>query len=417
MIKFKVGNWPGGRVAAWVGLLVACVLSLTGAAAPAPLADVAINREAGRGSDLFVMVRLPSGREVPFFVDTGYPGTVLDRSLESELGPYRGTTAVRFLVGGETRLRSYPAPKLSLGKVVLQTEATVFTHDLLQIYPGVPVAGILGMDILQHYCVQLDFTANRLRLLDPDQAADPAWGRAWPLTLHNDASGDNTYKWVSVRETLAGEPARELRILTCGYFDLAVQAKEFEAQRRAPAVAEIGPTWLCAASGRFGGEVYTNLVWWERTDRGHFGSPHIGLRFWSRHLVTMNFPKQMMYLRRTSAGPLPVVTLAQDYFSQSAKKFLTDLASDGALPGCRSTDTNRLHDLSQIQLEVDEMNPVPPEDRPYAPAVRTFSILNAEDGLLFLYTVVQAHVSTGWKLQRICVLNKQLRVIQDYRVP
>ena len=63
------------------------------------------------------------------------------------------------------------------------------------------------------------------------------------------------------------------------------------------------------------------------------------------------------------------------------------------------------------------MNPVPPEDRPYAPAVRTFSILNAEDGLLFLYTVVQAHVSTGWKLQRICVLNKQLRVIQDYRVP
>ncbi|TMP97794.1 MAG: hypothetical protein E6L09_12645 [Verrucomicrobia bacterium] len=30
----------------------------------------------------------------------------------------------------------------------------------------------------------------------------------------------------------------------------------------------------------------------------------IGLQFLARHLVTLNFPKRMMYLKRTSVGPL-----------------------------------------------------------------------------------------------------------------
>ena len=205
--------------------------------------------------------------------------------------------------------------------------------------------------------------------------------------------------------------------MTHGDDDLAVQAQAFEAQRQAPAVAEIAPTRLCTASGQFGGEVYTNLVWVKRPDKEYYGKTHIGLRFWARHLVTLNFPHQKMYLRRTSAGPLPEATPAEDYFSQSAKKFLIDLASGGGLPGFPAANTNLLHDSNQIQLEADEMNPVPPEERPYAPAVRTFSNLDGTDELLFLYTVVQAHVSTGWKLQRICVLSKQMRVIQDYRVP
>ncbi len=34
------------------------------------------------------------------------------------------------------------------------------------------------------------------------------------------------------------------------------------------------------------------------------GGNTIGLRFLARHLVTFNFPKRMMYLKRTSVGPL-----------------------------------------------------------------------------------------------------------------
>ena len=32
----------------------------------------------------------------------------------------------------------------------------------------------------------------------------------------------------------------------------------------------------------------------------------IGLQFLARHLVTFNFPKRIMYLKRTSVGPLAV---------------------------------------------------------------------------------------------------------------
>src|SRR5512142_1370683 len=44
-------------------------------------ADVTMNENAGRGGHLFVTLRLESGEELPAFVDTGSPMTVLDKSL------------------------------------------------------------------------------------------------------------------------------------------------------------------------------------------------------------------------------------------------------------------------------------------------------------------------------------------------
>jgi hypothetical protein len=52
-------------------------------------------------------------------------------------------------------------------------------------------------------------------------------------------------------------------------------------------------------SGVFGRETYSDLRLWESS-----GGNTIGLRFLARHLVTLNFPKRIMYLKRTSVGPL-----------------------------------------------------------------------------------------------------------------
>jgi hypothetical protein len=57
-------------------------------------AEVPINPEAGRGGLLIVPVRLESGEEVPFLVDTG-SGSCLDKSLESKLGKPVGTDTVQ----------------------------------------------------------------------------------------------------------------------------------------------------------------------------------------------------------------------------------------------------------------------------------------------------------------------------------
>ena len=57
-------------------------------------ADVTMNKEAGRGNWLFVTLRLESGDELPFFVDTGMTVTLLDKSLEPKLGKRLGTGKV-----------------------------------------------------------------------------------------------------------------------------------------------------------------------------------------------------------------------------------------------------------------------------------------------------------------------------------
>ena len=41
--------------------------------------------------------------------------------------------------------------------------------------------GILGRDVLEHYCIQLDFASHRKRFLDPDTPAKK-WGQPFVLT-------------------------------------------------------------------------------------------------------------------------------------------------------------------------------------------------------------------------------------------
>ncbi len=46
---------------------------------------------------------------------------------------------------------------------------------------GRHVAGILGMDCLRHYCVQLDFEAKKVCFLDPKNFPDEDLGKSFPL--------------------------------------------------------------------------------------------------------------------------------------------------------------------------------------------------------------------------------------------
>jgi hypothetical protein len=82
-------------------------------ASPLP-ADVPINPEAGRGGPLVVSVRLESGEELPFLVDTGTSSTFLDKSLEPKLGKPIDTATFQSW-GHKKKVNVYAAPKLYLG--------------------------------------------------------------------------------------------------------------------------------------------------------------------------------------------------------------------------------------------------------------------------------------------------------------
>jgi hypothetical protein len=61
----------------------------------------------------------------------------------------------------------------------------------------------------------------------------------------------------------------------------------------------------------FGGTTYTNLVIHKNSD-GINANIILGLRLMARNLVTFDFPKQTMYLKQTSVGPLAKKSLLDD---------------------------------------------------------------------------------------------------------
>ena len=119
-----------------------CVMLLTSrAAAPPKLpAELSINYGAGRGGLLIVPVRLEGGEELPFVLDTGSSGTLLDKSLEPKLGRRTGTASVQSW--GVTReLPVFAAPRLCLGGPRWSPGTTssamiVRTCPLIQIIPS-----------------------------------------------------------------------------------------------------------------------------------------------------------------------------------------------------------------------------------------------------------------------------------------
>lgn len=265
-------------------------------ALPAEVSFTNINGQAGRGGNLFVTVRLEDGEDVLFAVDTGMPVTLLDRSLESKLGRRVGNGVALLPYHGHRGDGGiYRAPKLYLGNTALRTGRWVMTDDLLSLAPGVPVRGLLGMDCLRHYCLQLDFMENKLRFLDPNVDAAKL-GKAFPLTF---SSG-----WIeaTAHGNFFGLENSNSLIDTGDPWDGAAPSNVLEQVVQADKAAWARERWIESPmvrlqAGAFGGEAYPDLL-------VHPGFRNtIALGFLARHLVTFNFPKKTMYLSRRSVGP------------------------------------------------------------------------------------------------------------------
>ncbi len=241
-------------------------------------ADVLINPGAGRGALLFVPVRLESGEEMPFVLDTGSSGTLLDESLVSKLGDRVGTMSMQ-MWGKVTEHPTYASPRLFLGGAPLKTgrAITAFNCRQWRSDDGRPAMGMLSFDCLKHYCVQFDFQAGKMRFLDPARLDHKKLGKAFPITLRGGRP------FVLHSGLVEGKGTNTL--IDTGYStDGAIRELPFKNSYVAERVWEDNR--------------YANLV------LGN-GGYVLGLRFLARHLVTLDFPNETMYLRRQSAGPLP----------------------------------------------------------------------------------------------------------------
>jgi hypothetical protein len=188
-------------------------------------------------------------------------------------------------------------PRFFLSNTLLLAGPRVWSDDLRRIWPARGVDGILGLDCLRHYCVQLDFPNHIIRFLDPERATGPELGRAFPLyTVVNS---------VFVQGDLLGAGPTLYQVDTGCTVDAVMKPPVFQKawQRQQPdwarklssgeglPVIEAG-----FPQGTFNGETYHKLV----IDSANHN--FLGLRFLARHVVTLNFPKHTMYLRRTTDG-------------------------------------------------------------------------------------------------------------------
>ncbi|HEY1787163.1 MAG TPA: hypothetical protein VGJ73_03365 [Verrucomicrobiae bacterium] len=301
--------------------------------------SVRMNADAGRGNWIFVTVRMGDGETLPFILDTGAFSTLLDKSLEPKLGRRIDSGTLR-VFGAPHRMNQYEAPALYLGRTpLMMTGPYIFTDNLknLSRYADRPVMGMLGMDILAHYCVQFDFAANKVRFLDKRNPDTNAWGTPFPLTDIGDGC-------LAISPNLTGAKGPVSLIDAGCTYDGWLVPDLFRqwTNRAAPPIH--GQVHFPKAV--LGGSLYTNVnLEGLKPKMFSSGDLHltlngIGLTFLSRNLVTLDFPDKTLYLKRVSTGPFVDQTMRRTADSEalSAVQFLKDLANQGHLPGWSKGD-------------------------------------------------------------------------------
>jgi hypothetical protein len=399
-----------------LGLLCSC--ATRDSVRPGLPAEVAFDQMPGTDQRIFLTLHLEDGKELLFIADTGAPGTLLDKSLEPLLGRCLQTAEVNWnALGILTNGNIYAAPKLYLGNTRLLTGDLMCTDDVNRMSPGRPIMGILGMDCLRHYCLQLDLAAHRLRFLDPDQPDIP--GQKFPLRL----------SWSD------GKPRLRARFFGSSYAtylmdtgcpeDVDLPPKLFARESQYLPGQASGQTQYSKQMKLSAGVVKHTIVFPEVTFNGEActnfvlaDSPAgnlLGLRFLSRHVATLNFPKRTLTLQPAPAGlfagdPRKSDEIFQQFTNlarvEDAAAFLEELKKQGELPGWSQDE----HGEYRLNWTPDEKSPATD------PLSLTFVITRKNDAIQYHCLLVRAAPDGAWKLQRAWRTDAQGRVLKEWPV-
>lgn len=387
---------------------------------PAPVLpdEVAINKEAGHGQKLSLTLRMENGKELLLVVDTGSGGTILDRFLEPTLTNYNylGVSKVNFTWWSKAiSVSVYEAPKVYLGNTQLLLGDVIYTADLSQIIKR-PLVGILGMDCLRHYCIQLDFAAGKIRFLDPNRVNEEKLGEKYPLTY----SKSRLYSKGNplIKASFFGQ-SKSYCVDTGCDDDAAFKPQLFQQKVRELGEKSALGTWLTATltnyiggtghegyfqKAMFNGQSFTNFILQDHPDENL-----VGLRFLARHLVTFDFPKNTMYLQRRGDEPFGDENLFAknvEVFFLEAEEFLFNLKKKGEMPGWLKDDHG----------EVNSNTPDDDASRTY-PISRSFIATKNHDVSRYHYLVSKASKDSNWKLQRAWRTDGSDHVMEEYPVP
>jgi PDZ domain len=289
---------PGIKVVLLLGVTVG---AHAGEGRPEVPPDLVLERfSVAKGGDPLTVPVKVGGKDHLFVVDTGFSVTTFDTSLP--LGEPIGTVSVQG-IQGKVDLKMYRPPEAFVGRLPLHPLDDINGFDVktFRQASGLPLEGFLGMDFLGRHVVRVDFDKGELLFLkatprDAGSAVPILWdpGQVPPPAVMAELVPGQTIRFRidTGASTTSG---------ACGY--LAIQDVRSLGGRGE--LTEVDSVFSVTLSGTSSSRQYHG----KRLRLGEFevkspvftealGPGRLGLGFWSRFVVTFDFPQRKAYLRK-----------------------------------------------------------------------------------------------------------------------
>ncbi|MGD0767744.1 MAG: PDZ domain-containing protein [Tepidisphaeraceae bacterium] len=221
----------------------------------------------------------------------------MDSTAFPDLQDTGNSMDVKTPAGGSTTLELYNPPDVDISPIRI-SDTLVGRQDLSNIraVSDRPVIGILGAVSLRDFVVQVDFDENSLRLFRPDSLPHPEWGTQIPIeshaltpAIHLDAFDQHLLFNIDTGSDRGVEVTSALFDSVQRSFNGAVDSSPNSVLGRTVMLRTMRISTFEVAKMR-----YRDVLIDET--KGEFGCS-LGLKFLSRHMVTIDFHNLRLYLK------------------------------------------------------------------------------------------------------------------------
>jgi hypothetical protein len=196
-------------------------------------------------------------------------------------------------------------PNISVGPIQFASLKSVIRYDLRAVSRAVgrPIAGIIGLEALRAFVVQIDCDAGRVRFFKPDKTPHEDWGDSVPLVA------DPELKLLTVLATVDGQPANftvdtgctDSGFLTDWWVDRLAKSSKTVIGQGATGAGMGTYRVIRTKDCELGGVHHRDLLFSD----SKASKPGLGMRFFARYLATFDFPNGKLYLKKGKRFDLP----------------------------------------------------------------------------------------------------------------